>query len=523
MYKIAEQRLRRLLNAGDEGLLRGGKKGLEKESLRVTADGQIAQSPHPASLGSTLTHPYITTDYSEALIELITPPSPDITETTAFLTEIHQYVYQHLQDELLWAASMPCAVGDDKSIPIADYGSSNVGMMKHVYRRGLEYRYGRRMQAISGIHFNYSLPEQFWPVFQDEEDDAGSLQEFIGDKYFALIRNFLRFEWLVLYLFGSSPAICKSFLAGRATRFEEFDPSTYYLPYATSLRMSDIGYKNKNQAVLNIAYNSLDEYVSSLTRAIETPYPEYEAVGVIRDGQYMQLNTNILQIENEFYSFVRPKQTTLSGEKPTVALKRRGVQYVEIRALDVGLLDPCGVNDAQLRFLEIFLLFCLLQDSPLIDAQEQRSIDYNERTVALRGREPGLKLQQNNHWRGLAEWLQEIFTQLQPLSSILDGDDETRPYSGALAEQMEKAAAPHDLPSARILSAMRARELPFAKYAMEVSQAHLEHFRSSSMDEARTSKLRTLAEESLQKQREIEQSDSLSFAEYLQRYFAQKL
>ena len=412
MYKIAEQRLRRLLNAGDEGLLRGGKKGLEKESLRVTADGQIAQSPHPASLGSTLTHPYITTDYSEALIELITPPSPDITETTAFLTEIHQYVYQHLQDELLWAASMPCAVGDDKSIPIADYGSSNVGMMKHVYRRGLEYRYGRRMQAISGIHFNYSLPEQFWPVFQDEEDDAGSLQEFIGDKYFALIRNFIRFEWLVLYLFGSSPAICKSFLAGRATRFEEFDPSTYYLPYATSLRMSDIGYKNKNQAVLNIAYNSLDEYVSSLTRAIETPYPEYEAVGVIRDGQYMQLNTNILQIENEFYSFVRPKQTTLSGEKPTVALKRRGVQYVEIRALDVGLLDPCGVNDAQLRFLEIFLLFCLLQDSPLIDAQEQRSIDYNERTVALRGREPGLKLQQNNHWRGLAEWLQEIFTQL---------------------------------------------------------------------------------------------------------------
>ena len=523
MYEIAEQRLRRLLNAGDEGLLRGGKKGLEKESLRVTVDGAIAQSPHPEVLGSTLTHPYITTDYSEALLELITPPSMDVAGTVAFLSEIHQYVYQYLDDELLWAASMPCAVGDDKSIPIALYGTSNVGMMKHVYRRGLEYRYGRRMQAISGVHFNYSLAEEFWPVFQDEEDDAGCLQDFVADKYFALIRNFLRYEWLVLYLFGSSPAVCKSFLTGSATRFEEFDTSTYYLPYATSLRMSDIGYKNKNQAVLNVAYNSLDEYVSSLTRAIETPYPEYEAVGVMRDGEYIQLNTNILQIENEFYSFVRPKQTTLSGEKPTVALKRRGVQYVEIRALDVGLLDPCGVNDSQLRFLEALLLFCLLHDSPLIDAQEQRDIEYNERTVALRGREPDLQLQENTRARSLVGWMHEILEQLEPLCGILDGDDTTRPYRRALAEQSEKLADPGLLPSATILSSMRARKLPFAKYAMELSQAHLDHFRALSLTSERLAELRAIAEQSLDQQRATEAADTLSFPEYLQRYFTQRL
>ena len=239
---------------------------------------------------------------------------------------------------------------------------------------------------------------------EEEEEDAGSLREFIDEHYFGLIRNFQRIGWLVPFLFGNSPAVCKSFLAGRTTRFKAFDSGTHYLPYATSLRMSDIGYKNKNQSALAISYDSLGDYVKSLRAAIGTPYPEYEAIGVKDGDRYVQLNTNALQLENEYYSFVRPKRVTQAGEKPTAALHARGVEYVEIRALDVNAFEPNGVNVEQLRFIEAFLIFCLLENSPSISPAEQRTIQYNELTVALRGREPGLTLQHRGGMKPPQGW-----------------------------------------------------------------------------------------------------------------------
>src|SRR5690625_3637176 len=326
-----EGRLRRLQDVGDPHLLAGGLNGLEKESLRVTPDGAIAQTPHAEALGSALTHPSITTDYSEALLEFITPPLPDATDTLADLERIHSYVYHVLEDELLWVASMPCVVGGDASIPIAEYGTSNAGRMKHVYRRGLEYRYGRVMQAIAGIHYNYSLPLEFWPMYRAVAESNADLQAFRNEHYFGLTRNFQRYGWLVPYLFGASPALCRSFIGDREHNFEEVDGHTLYLPYATSLRMSDIGYKNKAQAALQISYNDIEAYVENLTRAITTPAPEYADAGVHVDGEWRQLNSNILQIENEYYSFVRPKSLAGPNERPTLALRRRGVDYIEDR------------------------------------------------------------------------------------------------------------------------------------------------------------------------------------------------
>ncbi len=313
MSHVLQQRMIRLLENDHKGLLVGGKKGVEKESLRVSRDGKIAQTPHPAVLGSALTNPHITTDYSEALLELITPPFTEIDETLKFLSQVHQFIYGKLDDEMLWATSMPCLLEGESSIPIASYGTSNVGKMKHVYRRGLEYRYGRTMQAIAGVHFNYSLPERFWPVFQDMENNSKALKDFVSDCYFGLIRNFQRQGWLIPYLFGASPAVCRSFFNEPPSGFDEFGAGTYYQPYATSLRMSDIGYKNKAQADLGISYNNLEDYVRGLTQAIETPDPEYARVGVVVNGEYRQLNANILQIENEYYSFVRPKQVAVCG------------------------------------------------------------------------------------------------------------------------------------------------------------------------------------------------------------------
>jgi glutamate--cysteine ligase len=275
LYQMADQRLSRLLNCQQPALLSGGLIGLEKESLRVNRKGGIAQTPHPRVLGSALTNPYVTTDYSEALLEFITPPFAEPAAALKFLRDAQKFVYDRLQDEILWATSMPCVLIGEANIPIAYYGESNAGKMKTVYRRGLGYRYGRVMQVIAGVHFNYSVPDAFWPVFQELEGASGPLQAFINDRYFGMIRNLQRFGWLVSYLFGASPAVCKSFMGGKPTHMPVFNDNTYYEPYATSLRMGDIGYQNRKEDETGVkaCYDSLDSYVASLTCAIGTPCP----------------------------------------------------------------------------------------------------------------------------------------------------------------------------------------------------------------------------------------------------------
>ena len=479
MYKNYRRRLTRLEQAGASGWLSLGKKGIEKESLRVAPDGNIAQTPHPEALGSALTHPYITTDYSEALLELITPPLTDVERAHECLCEIHRFVYSKLQDELLWATSMPCVIAGEKSIPIANYGDSNVGTMKHVYRRGLAYRYGRTMQAIAGVHFNYSLPDEFWTAYQHVEENKSTRTDFISDAYFHLIRNFQRMGWIIPYLFGSSPAVCKSFFGDKAVDLADFDNHTYYGPYATSLRMSDIGYKNNAQDNLDISYNDLESYVSGLTRAIETPFPEYEEIGIKNGDEYLQLNANILQIENEYYSFVRPKQVANSGEKPTLALKRRGVQYVEIRALDVDLFDPVGINQNQMRFIESLLIFCLLHDSPNIDKAEQQRIGQNQQAVACCGRDPEVRLNRDGSEQSVSTWAREIQEELLVVAELMDQADASSSYSDAIKSVSPVLADPEQTPSARMLQGMRDNNQTFYHFAMAKCEQHNLFFKQS--------------------------------------------
>ena len=312
-------------------------KGVEKEGLRVDANGFIAQTPHPEALGSALTHPRITTDYSEALLELITPVFDNTEAMLASLRDIHRFVQQNLDNEVFWAASMPCEIDGDASIPIAEYGSSNTGRLKHVYRQGLAVRYGRIMQSIAGAHYNLSLPDSFWRKWQELVGNKDSLRDFKSDQYFWLIRNFRRRSWLLMLLFGASPALDASFVAGVRHDLARFDDRTWFGQHATSLRMGDLGYHNNAQASLNICFNELSTYTRTLDRAIHTNWPAYEAIGTRRNGEFVQINTNVLQIENEYYSAVRPKRTTERGEKPIQALDARGVEYIAVRCLN---LDP---------------------------------------------------------------------------------------------------------------------------------------------------------------------------------------
>lgn len=504
-------------------LFHGGLKGIEKESLRVTPDGCLSHARHPEALGSTLTHPEITTDYSEALLEFITPPLLTAEKTLDYLANIQRFTYRNLADEFLWATSMPCFLGADDDIPIADYGSSNVGMMKHVYRRGLGHRYGRKMQTISGVHFNFSLPEEFWPVWRQLAGNGREEKSFRSASYFGLIRNFQRHGWIIPYLFGASPAVCKSFLDGGLRGFEEFDEHTAYLPYATSLRMSDIGYKNKAQEALRISYNDLDTYIDGLWDAIETPWPEYTRLGVKVDGEYRQLNDHLLQIENEYYSFIRPKNVTESGEKPTVGLNRRGVKYIEIRALDVNAFEPLGVRLDQLNFLEVLLVYCMLADSPPISEAEQAEINRNQSIVATRGREPGLLLERHARKVSLKDWANQMLDVMQPVAELMDRCEPDAPYSKAITAERKAVENPALTPSARMLAEMREHSESFAAFALRKSLEHRDAQRIEALDTQTEKRMHETARQSLADQRKVEASDEVDFDTYLARYFAQTL
>jgi glutamate--cysteine ligase len=491
------------LRALSPAMLRGVRRGVEKESLRVGPDGELALTPHPAALGAALTHPHITTDFSEAQLELITAPHASPEACLAELERIHQVVYRNIGDELLWSASMPCRLPTEDAIPIGRYGSSNVGRAKTVYRIGLAHRYGRRMQTISGIHYNWSLP--------------GATNE----DYFALIRNFRRHSWLLLYLFGASPAICSTFVAGRAHELEELAPGTLYLPHATSLRMGRLGYQSDAQASLAVSYNSLESYAASLHEALTRPYPGYEPIGV-RDGdEYRQLATTLLQIENEFYGTIRPKRTIRPGERPLHALRERGVEYVEVRLMDLDPFVPVGITAATMRFLDVFLLHCLLAESPPDTPDEIGAIRRNQRRVAALGREPGLKLGRGAQEVSLFEWGGQIAAECGPLAEMLDAAHGGGAYRAALAAAIAALKDPTTVPSARVLTAMsREHGGSHLRIVLALSKRHADTLRGLPLAAEVEAHFARLAAESLEEQRRIEAADAVPFETFRQRYLA---
>ena len=495
--------------------------GLEKESLRVSKDGGIAQTPHPKKWGSALTHSWLTTDYSEALPEFITPPCADAGEALDFLADMQAYAYRNLEKEILWATSMPCILAGEESIPIAMYGNSNQGLMKHVYRLGLGYRYGKMMQVIAGVHFNWSLPDNFWPIYKKILDDKKQIREFRDDFYMGLIRNMLRTGWLIPYLFGASPAVCKSFFGETGTSLPIFDDFTHYEPYATSLRMGDIGYQNSKEEGLGIhaCYDNVNSYSDFLIEAISTPTEIWRKIGIKVDGKYRQLNANILQIENEYYSSVRPKQELNGLESPALALKRRGIQYIELRSLDVNAYHPLGVDELQLRFLENWMLACLLAESPPLTKKEQSALNSNLLDVAHRGREPSLKLNKDGKDVFLKEWGQQILDSMLPLAGALDRLHGHNDYEDALDEQFNKILQPDLTPSARMLNEMRKNGESFYEFSSRLSNQHHIFFNQRDMSQKQKKRFDELVQKSFHDQKVIEKQPKEDFDNFLKNYF----
>jgi len=515
-----QQRLRML----PREVLKGIRRGLEKESLRVRSDGKLSAEPHPAGLGSALTHPRITTDFSESQLELITGIHADADACLAELTEIHQIVYRHIGEELLWCASMPCGLPDDDAIPIGQYGRSNLGLAKTVYRQGLSHRYGRRMQTISGVHYNFSMPEAAWPILREADEQSGPAGAYQTKAYFHLIRNFRRYSWLLLYLFGASPTVCRSFVAGHAHRLQPRSTGTLFLPHATSLRMGPLGYQSDAQASLAVSFNCLKSYANSLNGALTEPYPPYEALGLRRGDEYLQLGTSLLQIENEFYGTIRPKPRFRSGERPLWALGERGVEYVEVRCMDDDPFAPVGIAAATMRFLDIFLLHCLLADSPPDTPGEIAAMSRNQHRVAERGRDPGLRLERGEQELGLPAWGRELIGGFAPIAAALDdahgGDD----YRQALSAADTALAEPDTTRSARVLEEMeRTPDKSYVAFALAQSAQHRRTLTGLALSEETKGRYARMAEESLAARERIEAADCLSFEAYREEYLSRDL
>lgn len=522
MTSSFEQCLAVLNQPAELSLLRSLQRGIEKESLRIQPNGQIAQTPHPLGLGSALTHAQITTDYSEALLEFITDVHTNAASCLQELSDIHAFVYSQLDNEKLWTASMPCILPEDNLIPIARYGTSNVAKMKEAYRSGLGLRYGRLMQTIAGIHYNFSLPDKLWQSLMSLEDAKSQLCAFKTDRYFSMIRNFRRIVWLPVYLFGASPAVCSTFLQGRRHRLQPLGQGTLGAPLGTSLRMGDLGYQSSAQETLFVSYNSLQDYISSLLPALLQPHPDYEKFGVTdAQGQHQQLSTSLLQIENEFYSAIRPKQPTRSGEAPLIALAERGVEYVEVRCIDINPYAPLGIDEQQIDFIDTLLLYCLLKPSADLNQSEHKETMANLGRVVYFGRDPQLRIEQHGNDVLFQDRAKEILEDMTSIAQLLDRAHDGDRYQTALAAQRQKIEQPSLTPSAQILADLKSKHQSYFSFAMEKANLAADYFLDHPLSQDNAVNYREKASNSLALQQQMEKTCEDNFSDYLARYYLQ--
>jgi glutamate--cysteine ligase len=348
------------------------------------------------------------------------------------------------------------------------------------------------------------------------------LPEVSSEAYFGLIRNFRRHAFLLLYLFGASPAVCSTFVAGRAHQLQALQGGTLYLPYATSLRMGRLGYQSDAQSSLSVSYNSLDGYGNSLEGALTRSYPAYEAIGV-RDalGEYRQLSTTLLQIENEFYGTIRPKRVIFPGERPLHALRERGVEYVEVRLMDLDPFEALGISSQTMRFLDIFLLYCLGSESPPDTPQEIAAMARNQQRTAERGREPGLLLERGESQIELVQWGQEIVRRCGDLARSLDEAHGGADYAQALQAAQAALQNPASLPSARVLASVQQDHGgSFVSFVKSRSEATKRAMLKDTLAPEVLRQFQAQSQESLQTQKDIEAADTMPFDIYLREYLS---
>ena len=512
MTRSLGEALSLLADKGNINLENSISRGIEKESLRVSKDNTISSADHPSSLGSALTNNYITTDFSEALLELITPTHSSIENVLNNLDEICKFVVEKTP-ETIWPSSIPCKIETEDSIRLADYGTSNSGLLKTLYRSGLSYRYGSMMQTVSGIHYNFSFSDEFFESIRGEED----LQTFKNKSYLSLIRNFRRNAWMILYLFGSSPVVPKTFITDRKNFLQALNKEDLFLEYATCLRMSELGYMSKAQDNLYIAYNNIDEYLKDLKNALTKEHKRYGEVGVIKDGKRIQINTSIIQIENEYYSSIRPKRVTPPGERPINILRNKGIDYVEIRALDNNSFLPSGIDEDTSYFLEAYLIGCFFGEDTKSTQNEIKELLVNWENVVKEGRNPNLKLLKNKEkltikdsGMKVIDSLRNTFDEMPPEMS-----EYVKKVMKSLDKQEEKLNDASLTPSGQIVDQLKNSDKTWEELNLELAKKHSNSLKDLKKD---LNYLLEEAKSSLEKFKQLQNHQEEEFEVYLDKF-----
>ena len=484
-------------------------RGIERESLRVDDKGRISQKNHPENLGSSLTSKDITTDFAEALIEFVTPTFESAEALHEHLNLLHRFLYTEMDKEILWNFSMPCSFQSEQEIRIAEYGESNSGMLKHIYRKGLRLRYGSIMQCVSGIHYNFSISHGSWKTL-----NKNLSQDFVNEKYLGAIRNIKRNFWFLLERFGASPIMDESYLHGREHSLDRRNKDDLFLPNATSLRMSEVGYQSSIQDSLEISYNDLDEFINAVLKGIKTPVKEFEDIGLFdSNGVLQQISTGILQIENELYDIIRPKRSGPSGSRPATLLKEAGIEYLELRGIDVNPFIPEGIDANKIKLLDIFIIHSLISKSPFITRDEIGEIKVNQRTMVRNGRSTDIRLIQNGVLVPILEIRNIFLDELQQIALALD--EYSDGYSSAFNSEMSLDL----LPSEKIIQEMESKELSFQDYGLEQSKKIAESF--SSNEDQDFSNLISSAQSSLKDLKKLQENPSMDINKYVELYNSQ--
>ena len=376
-------------------------RGIEKESLRINQDGDISEKKHPRLLGSSFTNPSITTDFAEALVEIVTPVFTNVDDLYNHLLGLHVFINKSLDNELLWPFSIPPRIKSESKINIATYANNKAGNLKHVYR------------------CNFSLSEDSISLLLQSKS-----QQDKNSAYLGLIRNFKRLFWFVLTEFGESSIVDKSFVNNRKNDLDKLNETDLYKKNATSLRMSEIGYKSSAQENLNIHYNDLESFLEQIKEAIVKPYPEFAKFNKKGlDGLYDQISDGILQIENELYDCIRPKRAASGNIRPHDVLKSEGIKYVEVRGIDLSPNEVTGISKDQIRILDLILLYCLIKESPEINDLELESINANDQAAIKNGRDGNTKVLFNGKQESISNARANIISELNSIAKMLKGND----------------------------------------------------------------------------------------------------
>ncbi len=421
--------------------------GLEKENVRVTESGNLALTPHPKAFGDREKNAYIKTDFSESQLEMVTPVCNTLEEVYSFICNLNKVVSLEIMKngEFLWPQSNPPILPREEEIPIAKLSNRE----DELYRENLSYKYGKKKQVISGIHYNFSFKEEFIKLLYKELKVKKDFREFKDDIYLRMARNFQKYHWLLIYLTGASPVFHESYIEEIKEEGEKLGEDSYYIKDDTSLRNSSYGYKNKKDYY--VSYNSIEEYASDIKN-------------LVKDKE--------IQSIKEYYNPIRLK--SLGSEDMLESLLHKGIDYLEVRLLDLDPLSIQGVSKETLYLVHLFMIYTLLKENKEITYKDQEEFFKNHDMVALKGRNEEAVIYENGVPVLLKDKGREILSEMDEIVEILFSNNEE--FKNVIKRALEKINNPHDTISEKLIKDIK--EEGYINFHMRLAKEYLNNFKN---------------------------------------------